>query len=210
MIKKRLIDMVNEQYKTPKGLLGVYIGEKMVRQHRIETLWTVELLKLMDYDYVLELGCGAGYAVKKVLMESSVKKVVGFDVSQTALASARFRNRAYINNSRAEFVLGNVKSLPFQDGMYSKVFSIQSVYFWESILDSINEIYRVLKPGGSLIITLSDGKNGIPWTNIRRMLLEDLIPNMKIKGFKNIELLEGPPSRGYNSVAIVGNKQISF
>ncbi|TYS91436.1 class I SAM-dependent methyltransferase [Rossellomorea aquimaris] len=169
-MKKRIIDLVNEQYKAPKGLLGVYFGEKMVRQHRIETLWTLELLKLQDNDYVLELGCGAGYAVKRVLRDSNVKKVVGFDLSQTALASARFRNRANIYNSRAKFVLGNVNSLPFQDGMYSKVYSIQSVYFWESIHDSINEIYRVLKPGGSLIITLSDGKNGIPWMNIRRML----------------------------------------
>jgi ubiquinone/menaquinone biosynthesis C-methylase UbiE len=209
-MKKRIIDLVNEQYKAPKGLLGVYFGEKMVRQHRIETLWTLELLKLQDNDYVLELGCGAGYAVKRVLRDSNVKKVVGFDLSQTALASARFRNRANIYNSRAKFVLGNVNSLPFQGGMYSKVYSIQSVYFWESIHDSINEIYRVLKPGGSLIITLSDGKNGIPWMNIRRMLLEDLIPNMKIRGFKNIELLEGPTSRGYNSVAIVGDKQISL
>jgi ubiquinone/menaquinone biosynthesis C-methylase UbiE len=207
-MKKRLIDLVDEQYRTPKGLLGVYFGEKMVHQHRIETWWTLELLKLKDNDCVLELGCGAGYAVKKALRDSNVKKVVGFDLSQTALASARFRNRVNINNNRAEFVFGNVKSLPFQDGMYSKVYSIQSVYFWDSIQDSINEIYRVLKPGGSLIITLSDGKNGIPWTNIQRMLLEELIPIMKIRGFKNIDLLEGPLSRGYNTVAIVGNKQI--
>jgi len=46
----------------------------------------------------------------------------------------------------------------FQDGCFTKVFSIHSVYFWDNLPETISEIYRVLKPEGTIILTLCAGK----------------------------------------------------
>lgn len=123
-------NFVDQQYGNPKGLVGLYIGEKMVQQHQPETLWTINLLSPQPDDTILELGCGAGYAVKQVIGQFKVKQIVGLDISKTVIQSARIRNRKDILNGKVRFLQGDVKHLPFEDNSFSKVFSIQSIYFW--------------------------------------------------------------------------------
>lgn len=86
-------EFISSQYSKPRGFLGMYFGEKMVRQHRTETLWTIKRLKLKHDENILELGCGAGYAMKLLLEQTTVSKVVGFDISGSILKSAMIRNR---------------------------------------------------------------------------------------------------------------------
>jgi ubiquinone/menaquinone biosynthesis C-methylase UbiE len=184
----------------------VFFGEKMVRQHQSETLWTIKLLKLQKDENILELGCGAGYAMKLLLQKSTVNQVVGLDISQTVLRSATIRNRNDISKGRARLVHGNVNQLAFQDEYFTKAFSIQSIYFWDNLPETISEIYRVLKPEGTTILTLCDGKSGEIWSDIKNMVEEELIPIMQQKGFRNIELVRGPNSRQYHTIAVIGDK----
>ena len=203
---KHFIEFIDMQYQKPTGLFGMYLGEKMTRQHQPETLWTIEQLNLQHDENLLELGCGAGYAIKILLEQPIVNQVVGLDLSQTVLQTAKLRNRAEINKGRAQLIQGNVNHLPFKDESFTKVFSIHSVYFWDDLPKTTSEIYRVLKPGGSLIITLCNGKNGDVWSDIQRKLEQQLIPAMEQCGFENIEIKEGPSSRQFNTVAVTGRK----
>lgn len=200
---ERFKEMIDFQHKEPRGLLGLYIGERMVRQHRPETAWTLSLLNLELSDDVLELGCGAGYAMKLLLKESQVNQAVGLDLSHSILRSAAIRNRKEIKMGKARFLHGNVNQLPFKNSSFSKIFSIHSVYFWEDLPSSLSEIYRVLKPGGCAIITYCNGKNEETWNDIE----QEIIPIMKQKGFKKVELLKGPHSREFHTAAVVGEKQ---
>ncbi|HEU5140544.1 MAG TPA: class I SAM-dependent methyltransferase [Bacillales bacterium] len=201
--KKRFSERIDSQHGKPKGFLGLYIGEKMVRQHRPETCWTLKLLNPQQNDRVLELGCGAGYAMKQLLKKSIVEQVVGLDLSQTVLQSAKMRNRKEINKGRAKLVQGHVNQLAFQDGSFTKVFSIHSVYFWNDLSAPLSEIYRVLMPGGKIIVVFCNGKNGEAWNGIEQKML----PMLKLTGFKNVELLKGPDSREFHTVAVIGEKE---
>ena len=96
--------------------------------------------------------------------------------------------------------------MDFQDGHFTKVYSIHSVYFWDNLPKTISDIYRILKPKGTVIITLSDGKNGEISTGITDLIQQQIIPIMEQTKFKNIEILEGPNSRGYHIVSIKGEK----
>ena len=58
---------MDRQHRLPRGWLGRLIGERMVRQHTPETLWTLQLLALGPDDRVLELGFGAGRALQLAL-----------------------------------------------------------------------------------------------------------------------------------------------
>jgi protein-L-isoaspartate O-methyltransferase len=51
------------QYRRPTGLIGRWIGQKMVEQHRAENLWTVALLDVQPADRILEIGFGGGFAI---------------------------------------------------------------------------------------------------------------------------------------------------
>ncbi|MYL63492.1 methyltransferase domain-containing protein [Bacillus hwajinpoensis] len=206
ILLKQLSSIIDHQYQQPKGVLGRYIGEKMIRQHKPETHWTIELLNLQENEEILEIGCGAGYAMKLLSNQPFVHKVMGLDLSKTLLHSSSIRNFMAIRKGRAQVVLGNVHKLPFKDKQFSKVFSIHSVYFWGNLPEAMAEIYRVLKPNGSVSITLCEGKNGESWDTVKNMIENELIPHMKQTEFINVRLLKGPDSRGYHTVAITGER----
>ena len=206
MIINRLKKFIDNQYKSPKGLIGLYIGEKMVRQHQPETLWTINLLGNLHDENILELGCGAGYAMKLILEQSKARQVVGLDVSPTVVRSAAIRNSKAINNGRASLVQENVNKLPFQDEEFNKVYSIHSIYFWDNLPQAISEIYRVLKHNGKLIITLCDGKDGETWSDIKNMVEQKLLPILEKNGFINVETLTGPSSRQFHTTAVIAYK----
>lgn len=203
---KRIKELVDRQYGKPQGLLGTYIGEKMVRQHKPETLWTIELLNIVQDESVLELGCGAGYAMKLILDQTLVEQLVGLDLSPTVIRSAAIRNKNAIKANRAKLVQANVNSLPFHDGHFDRVFSIHTIYFWDDLSETLSEIYRVLKPGGYFIITLCNGKDDELWEGIKSMIEERLIPIAKKNGFLDVALLKGPKSRQFHTIAVLGHK----
>lgn len=204
---KRIKEAINRQYGKPRGLLGMYIGEKMIRQHKPETLWTMELLQLSRSEKVLELGCGAGYAMKLILDQTLAEQAVGLDLSAALIRSAALRNKNALTGGRAELVQANVNRLPFQEDHFEKVFSIHSVYFWDDLSKTLSEIHRVLKPGGYFVLTLSDGKGNEEWGEIKNLIEERLIPAAKRAGFLNVTSLRGPDSRQYHTVAILGHKE---
>jgi len=205
---KLITGLIDKQYGKPQGLLGTYIGEKMVKQHKPETLWTIELLNIAQGESVLELGCGAGYAMKLILDQTLVEQVVGVDLSPTIIRSAAIRNKNGLNAKKATLVQANVNRLPFQDENFDKVFSIHSIYFWENLSETFTEIYRVLKPGGYFVITLCDGKDDEIWEDIKSMIEERLIPIAKENGFLDVALFKGPKSRQFHTIAVLGHKHL--
>ncbi|RDI38027.1 class I SAM-dependent methyltransferase [Falsibacillus pallidus] len=205
-LKQRIKEFIDIQYQSPRGILGLFVGEKMVLQHRRETLWTINLLKLKKEERVLEIGCGAGYAMENILAQPNVQFVVGLDISKSILRSARIRNRRAIREGTAKLLLGSVSDIPLDNELFTRVFSIHSIYFWDITPETISEIYRVLKPNGTVTITLCNGKNGETWTGIQNMLEEKLIPLMLQMGFKDIKILKGPNSRKFHTVAVFGEK----
>ncbi|MBY0099394.1 class I SAM-dependent methyltransferase [Mesobacillus maritimus] len=205
---KLITELIDKQYGKPQGLLGTYIGEKMVKQHKPETLWTIELLNIVQGESVLELGCGAGYAMKLILDQTLVEQVVGVDLSPTIIRSAAIRNKNGLNAKKATLVQANVNRLPFQDENFDKVLSIHSIYFWENLSETFSEIYRVLKPGGYFVITLCDAKDDEIWEGIKSMIEDRLIPIAKENGFLNVALLKGPKSRQFHTIAVLGHKHL--
>ncbi|MFC0190004.1 class I SAM-dependent methyltransferase [Fictibacillus aquaticus] len=206
VLLKPLKKWVDLQYQSPSGILGLYFGEKMVLQHQPETLWTIELLKLRHEERVLEIGCGAGYAIKKVLLHPHVQFVAGLDISTSVLRSAKLRNRQSLRKGTAEVLLGNVSDIPLDNESFTKVFSIHSLYFWDVSSQTVSELYRVLKPNGTVTLTICNGKDGETWTGVQSMVEELLIPLMIQTGFKDVKIVKGPSSRGYHTIAVGGGK----
>ncbi|MEC1525449.1 class I SAM-dependent methyltransferase [Neobacillus niacini] len=203
---KTIREFIDRQYQTPKGMIGTYIGEKMVRQHKIETNWSLELLNVQQGDRILELGCGAGYAIKLILEKDLAEEMVGLDISPTIIRSARIRNKKALNENRVKLVQANFIKLPFHNENFNTVFSIQTIYFWTDIATTLSEIFRVLKPKGVVILTFSDGKEDETWEGIRGITENQVIPSMKNAGFRDVSFVRGPDSRGYHTVTVRGTK----
>lgn len=210
-LKNRLESaLLDGQHGHPRGIIGRMLGERMVRQHIPETTWTISLLDIKPEDQVLELGFGAGRAIELVAAQATSGHVCGLDHSQEMVRAASRRNAQAIKAGHVTLYQGDLATLPFADNQFDKIFSIQTLYFWSDPAQILSEIFRVLKPGGMLVVTLSTGTiDTVETTGLERyqiILDEQIIPCMKQPGFTQASIKQGPASRQFKTTAVLGRK----
>ncbi len=100
---------------------------------------------------VLDLGCGPGFWLVE-LWERGCQKLTAADLTQPALELARRRCEIY--GVIAEFKIQNAEAMTFKDGEFSHVNCQGVIHHSPNTLSCIQEIARVLEPGGSASISV--------------------------------------------------------
>lgn len=142
------------QLRQPTGEYAIQVGEKMNEGNLHINLNTFEALHLTTGDNILEIGMGNGYFVKNILSADNSIKYTGCDFSEIMVDEARKRNEKFVANGQAEFHNADANELPFDSVSFDKVFSINTIYFWENPQIVLAEIWRVLKPKGQVTISV--------------------------------------------------------
>lgn len=142
------------QLRQPTGEYAIQVGEKMNEGNLHINLNTFEALHLTTGDNILEIGMGNGYFVKNILSADNSIKYTGCDFSEIMVDEARKRNEKYVANGQAEFHNADANELPFDSVSFDKVFSINTIYFWDNPQIVLAEIWRVLKPKGQVTISV--------------------------------------------------------
>jgi len=145
------------QFGKPTGFLGRLLAKGMAWGHRDFYKNTAKALDLRDDDKYLEIGFGSGLFIKKYA--SHVARIAGLDYSEDMVNLATSINENLIKSGKAEFVQGNVLSLPWKNDEFSVVVAIETFFFWPEPLKSLKEIFRVLAPGGRLVIEMAFNKD---------------------------------------------------
>ena len=104
-------------------------------------------------DRVLDVACGAGALVVEVA--ARVDRAVGVDLSDGMLRLARSRLLADADSGRlanVEFLQGPSDALPFDDGSFTALVCTTALHHFPDPQRSIDEMARVLAPGGRLVI----------------------------------------------------------
>jgi len=96
-------------------------------------------------DTILEVGCGGGHILDRI----TAGTLYGVDLSPFMLEKARARL-----GDRATIVKGDGQRLPFDDGMFTTVVCSEVIEHVPDPAALISEIARVLKPGGTAIISI--------------------------------------------------------
>jgi ubiquinone/menaquinone biosynthesis C-methylase UbiE len=113
---------------------------------------TAKVLDLRQDDRLLEIGFGSGYFIKDYA--SHVARIAGIDLSPDMVNLASSVNRELVQMGKAEFRVGDAASLPYSDREFTAIVGIETFFFWEKPVESLREIYRVLEPGGRLVIEM--------------------------------------------------------
>ncbi|GHO46035.1 class I SAM-dependent methyltransferase [Ktedonospora formicarum] len=213
-IKHAFDAVLQKHYECPKGMMGRLAGEQMVRQHQPETFWTLHLLDVQPTDTVLEVGFGAGQAIKLAARHIDGGRIIGIDLSEEMVRTATRRNATSVKAGQVILSQGTITALPFEDQYFDKIMTIHTLYFWSQSQGSshaLHELCRVLKPGGRVVITLSTGKMNEQgelevWEPLHSALEEQIMPILRQEGLREVHLEQGPLSRHYTSVAVIGEK----
>ena len=144
----------------PKGFAGKIMVNMMNTGHAALAEWGLTHIKIRDDDFCLDIGCGGGANLKRLLGKSSNGHITGVDYSEVSVQKSKKLNRAAIQEGRCEVLQGNVMNLPFSENTFHLVTAFETIYFWPGIQVAFQQVYRVLKNGGTfLICNESTGKN---------------------------------------------------
>jgi ubiquinone/menaquinone biosynthesis C-methylase UbiE len=108
--------------------------------------------RLRDHGEAVDLGCGAGQLVLEMTQQAPGLHVTGIDLSEKMLADARQSTQQAGLEDRVNFRMGNVEEIPFPDQSLDLVISTVSLHHWTEPVKVLNEIDRILKPGGAFYI----------------------------------------------------------
>lgn len=138
---------VAAQLRKPQGEFGKIVAGKMNEGNKILTSITYNSISKFAGDEILEIGFGNGFFLPE-LFEAGIKKIYGIDYSELMLTEASKILHKYIEENRIELKLGTADKIPFPDINLSKICTINTIYFWDDNQKVVEEIKRVLKPGG--------------------------------------------------------------
>ncbi len=136
----------------PAGDAGRDMILRMNREHGPLRAWGFAHIPVGQS--VLDVGCGAGAALRELSEQSPEAMLTGCDISPLAVETASALNEDLVKSGRMRFLRCGVPDLPFADGAFDTAFSVESLYFWPDQVAGLREIRRVLAPGGWFMTAL--------------------------------------------------------
>lgn len=185
---------IARQLRKPEGDSGLQIAKQMNQGNRLMNLLAIGQVNPQAGDHILEIGMGNGFFVGEIVGKHPTVRYSGCDYSREMVDDASIRNQQYIGNGQVSFAQGTAEDLPFPDGTFNKVMTVNTIYFWEDLKKVLGEIYRVLKPAGRLSLAIRPKwiMKQYPFVKheFRLFSKEDLLDHLRSNNFILSEIVE--------------------
>ncbi len=149
----------------PQGRMGRAMLKFMNLCHAPLTNWGLKLINIQDGWTMLDIGCGGGATLQRLLKRSKDAQVYGIDISEESVAKARKVN-AKVLDKQVFVTQGSAEMLPYKDGKFDLVTAVETVYFWPNLPNCLQEVRRVLKPGGKFAIMVEVVDSNSKWISV--------------------------------------------
>lgn len=177
--------------RKPVGTLGRMMLRGMNTGHVPLASWGFSYLDLRPGAHILDVGCGGGANIAKMLADVPQSTVDGLDYSNESVAYSKKTNAAHLG-ARCTIHQGDVSRLPYPDYALDYVTAFETIYFWPDLDAAFTEVSRVLKPKGELFICCeADDPSDTTWTGriegMRVYAAHDLEERLLRQGYQSVQ-----------------------
>lgn len=135
----------------------------------------------------VDIGVGLGWLGMEMSKITDMK-IIFLDISQESLGMAKKNFEALNVDNEVDFIKADVQAIPMEDNFADFIMSRGSIWFWKEPEKGLQEIYRILKPGGVAIVGGGLGRY-LP-ENMRAKLQEALKLGLSQRNEKRPDLEE--------------------
>jgi ubiquinone/menaquinone biosynthesis C-methylase UbiE len=146
--KKSEVLFMNFGYHNNEHVLNL-LPEEQINRYSIHLYHQLVHKHQLTGKKILEVGCGRGGGLAYVKRQFAPALAIGLDLDSKAVKFCRKHHPS----EGLEFVAGNAHQLPFEDNSFDFVINVESSHRYENIGQFLNEVHRVLRPGGFFLIT---------------------------------------------------------
>jgi ubiquinone/menaquinone biosynthesis C-methylase UbiE len=194
-----IVKYIGSQFRKPTGFGGKLSTFVMNRINGKQYRATEEALSLDNAGKVLDIGFGNGFLLH-CLAKSYDDEFYGIEISDDMLKAAAKRNRTAAVSGKMILALGNAEHLKFPDEFFDKIYTVNTIYFWDNLSAGLSEIHRVLKPGGAFVNTVYSQEflNSLRYTRygFAKYSIEKLVTTSTETGFA-VEVKVIVPDKSY-------------
>ncbi len=118
---------------------------------------------------VLDAGCGRGFYVKMLTFFNFIQEIHGIDINQNHIEKAT-KNTAL--DKRVHVQTGSIYTLPFEDNYFDVVICSEVLEHLDNDKKAVVELHRVLKKGGTLLVTVPNVNFPFLWDPLNWVLMK--------------------------------------
>ncbi len=142
------------------------LSSSSIYRHHYE-LVVKDVLALCPTGKLLDVGTGPGRLLIALQTRECTLQLCGIDLSPSMVETAKANLATAGAAADVDVRVGNVCHIPYEDNLFDIVVSTASLHRWSRPIEGLNELHRVLKPGGHALIY--DIVSDTPYAQLRDM-----------------------------------------
>lgn len=146
----------------------------------IDIIWrkkAIKLLKKDSPDLILDIATGTGdFAIEALALNPD--KVIGVDISEGMLEMGRKKIKKKGLDDKIELQLGDSEGLQFEDNKFDAIIVSFGVRNFENLKKGLTDMFRVLKPGGKVVILEFSRPKRFPLKQIYNFYFKAILPKI--------------------------------
>lgn len=196
-----LLSKIFNNTRKPEGFFGrMMVNGMNGGSHARMAEWGVSFVDIPVDANILDVGCGGGGNIARLLCRCPKGTVTGIDYSPVSVKKSREVNATAIAAGRCKVLEGSATALPFEERSFDLVTAFETIYFWPEIDKCFRGVHRTLKVGGRFVIVNED--DGLTGNNEK---WEKLIEGMHT--YTPDELRLHLTAAGFTDIAVHGEEQ---